>query len=219
MTSDVQQERDDVQQILVACAQAYLRRCLQETAPGAILTLFWEEFYRFYATLIVRMVRRRVPDGPDQDDLIQEVWLTVTRKLPEFNWNENRSGFRAWFAKVVHDKAVDLVRRRCRQRVTTLDCCPAEPQDTADGAGPAEAFERGWQEDVVHTALADLRPAVGEQNYQILRLHFWDNLPAGEVAAAVGLTPEEVSARQYRLLKKLRARILAYCGRDFTPVL
>jgi RNA polymerase sigma factor (sigma-70 family) len=219
MQQDEQREDDEVQQFLVSCAQAYLQRCLQETAPGAILTLFWEEFYRFYTRLVVRMVRRRFPDSHDQDDLVQEVWLTVTRKLPAFRWNENRSDFRGWFAKVVHDKTVDLIRSRALHRVTTLDHCPAEPQDTVDGTDPSEAFERGWQEDAVHIALADLRPTVGELNYQILHLHFWGNRTAAQVAAAVGLTPEEVSARQYRLLKKVRARILAYCGRDFTPFL
>src|SRR5262249_1022828 len=133
---DEQGEADEVQQLLVACAQAYLRRCQQEAAPGAVLTLFWEEFYRFYTRLVVRLVRRRFPDGHDQDDLVQEVWLTVTRKLPSFRWHENRSGFRAWFAKLVHDKAVDLVRRRARRRETTLDHCPADPQDPVDGTDP-----------------------------------------------------------------------------------
>ena len=219
MQQDEQRENDEARQLLAYCAQAYLQRCLQKIAPGAILTLFWEEFYRFHARLVARMVRRSFPDDHDQDDLIQEVWLTVTRKLPAFRWNENRTGFRAWFAKLVHDKTVDLIRCRARHRVTTLDHCPVEPQDTVDGGDPSEAFERSWQEDVVHTALAELRPTVGELNYQILHLHFWANRTTAQVAAAVGLTPEEVSARQYRLLKKVRARILAYCGDDFTPVL
>jgi RNA polymerase sigma factor (sigma-70 family) len=88
-----------------------------------------------------------------------------------------------------------------------------------NGTDPSETLERRWQEEVVRTALVDLRPTVGKLNYQILHLHFWEDRTAAQIADVLGLTPPEVSARRYRLLKKLRARILAYCGADFRPVL
>lgn len=212
-----QRELDQAHEALVACAQAYLHRRLQETAPGALLTLFWDEFYRFYAPLVAGMVGRSFVDPHGRDDLVQDVWLAVTRKLPEFRWNANRGGLRAWFAKLVHDKTVDLIRRRQRRREATGadDLADAVPDG---GADPAAALERRWQEEVVHAALAELRPDVDETNYRILELHFWDGLSAAEMAPRVGLTAEQVSARQHRLLKKVRARITAYCGEGALPL-
>jgi RNA polymerase sigma-70 factor (ECF subfamily) len=210
-----QHERDDAHEALVRCAQAYLHRRLQEVAPGSLLTLFWEEFYRFYAPVLAGMVRRSLADSQGQDDLIQEVWLAVTRKLPEFRWNENRGGLRAWFAKLVHDKTVDLIRRRQRRPTAPLDA-GADPID-AD-SDPTRALEHRWREEVVHAALDGLRDDVGEVNFRILQLHFWENQTAAEIAPQVGLSPDQVSARQHRLLKKVRARITAYCGDDLTPM-
>jgi RNA polymerase sigma factor (sigma-70 family) len=164
------------------------------------------------------MIGPHIRAAQDRDDLIQEVWLTIARKLPQFCWNENRGGFRAWFAKVVHDKTVDLIRRGVR-RTATLSSLSEDQQEPVDsGHDPTVNLERRWQEDVVHVVLAEIRAEVGELNFQILHLHFWDNCTVAEIADHTGLTPEQVSARQCRLLKKVRGRIYAYCGQDFTPV-
>jgi RNA polymerase sigma factor (sigma-70 family) len=218
MTSQEQLERDEVQRLQVCCAQEYLRR-RQLAVPSPMLTLFWEEFHRGQTTRVISMVSRYFPDAHDRDDLIQEIWLAVTRKLSEFRWTANANGFRAWFAKLVHAKIVDLIRRRVRKRTANLGQGAWTVDEFLAGADVPETLQRRWQEDVIGTVLAELRAEVGEVNYQIVRERFWNNRTPAQIAAIVGLEGEQVSARLCRLLKKVRRRILACCGAEFTPTL
>ena len=72
---------------------------------------------------------------------------------------------------------------------------------------PAPDLESQWQTEVLQTAVKDLRPQIGEVNFRILQLHYWQEKTVPEVGAFVGLSTDQVSCRLQRLLKKLRVRL------------
>lgn len=196
----------EVGDILVRVAQVYLRRRLQAVAPGAILTLYWEDFYRVYGPMVVATVRHYVADRDDADDLVQEIWLTVSRRLPQFEWRDSRGGFRAWMSKLVRDKTVDLIRRRLRQlSVTTADKALDELLERGD-----QELEAQLSREAVRAAVEELRPQIGELNYAILHAHYWQQQTAPAIARTLGLTVHQARCRLHRVLAKLRRRLGAY---------
>jgi RNA polymerase sigma factor (sigma-70 family) len=66
------------------------------------------------------------------------------------------------------------------------------------------------QRDAVNTVLEQLRPHIGEQNYEIVRLRYWENRPPAEIGQRLGLSPNEVSCRLRRVLQQLRPRLLRF---------
>jgi RNA polymerase sigma factor (sigma-70 family) len=69
------------------------------------------------------------------------------------------------------------------------------------------------QRDAVNTVLEQLRPRIGEDNYRIVRLRYWEGCALAEIARSLGLTPNEVSCRLHRVLQQLRPW-LRRCGHD-----
>src|SRR5260370_28644163 len=75
---------EEAHEALIRVVQVYLQRRFQALEPGALIALYWEEFYRLYAPMVQRMLKRCVAQAMDRDDVFQEVWLTIARKLPGF---------------------------------------------------------------------------------------------------------------------------------------
>src|SRR4051794_31872093 len=113
-------EGDESQQLSFRVVQAYLARRLNAEAPGALLTLYWDEFYQVYAPVVTGVVMRYVTKAADRDDLVQEVWMTVAAKLPEFEWRENRGGLRMWLTTVIRNRTLDLLRKQRRRDIADV---------------------------------------------------------------------------------------------------
>jgi RNA polymerase sigma-70 factor (ECF subfamily) len=211
-------ERSHIHDLLVRCARAYLQRRRDQGASSPLLGLLWEEFYQLYAREMDRLVPHSFLDTADRADLVQEAWLAVARKLPDFPLDTDSSGFPAWLAKVVHDKVVDRLRSRARHPTGNLDALRgAREEPVGREPDPAVAAERSCDGAVLRAVLDDLWLQLSERNFQILQLHFWEGRPVAEIADLLGLTPAEVSARQHRLLRKVRDRLLQRCGEDIRP--
>src|SRR5262249_8904687 len=162
----------------------------------------WEEFYRVYDRMVARTVRHYVSDRQDAADVIQEVWLTVARRLPDFEWRENRGGFRAWMSKLIHDKTVDLIRRNLRRQARSRpESAPSSEPAAADG-DPRDAMHEQLQREAIGAVIAALRPRVGELNFAILHLHYWEEQTVPAIGRQLRLSIDQVKCRLRRLLCK-----------------
>jgi RNA polymerase sigma factor (sigma-70 family) len=207
------QEREAVEQASVRCAQEYLRRRAQGRETGRLLPLEWDGFFLSHYRVVAGMVKRYMPTD-SWEDAAQDVWLVITSALPDFQWRENLHGFAGWLATITHNATVDFIRRRARPAAGHLDPVLAQEKEPADpGPGPALAVELQAQRDAVNAVLEQLRPRIGEDNYRIVRLRYWEGCPLADIARSLGLTPNEVSCRLRRVLQQLRARLLP-CGHD-----
>jgi RNA polymerase sigma factor (sigma-70 family) len=68
-------------------------------------------------------------------------------------------------------------------------------------------LDQEWQAEAVNVVLEDLRPVLGESNYQIIRLHYWDGLTAAQIACRLGMSEGQVTSRLHRSLVKIRRRL------------
>jgi RNA polymerase sigma factor (sigma-70 family) len=75
--------------------------------------------------------------------------------------------------------------------------------------------EKSWGREVLATVLEDLRTEIGEANFGILQLHYWQDRSTAEIAAQLGFTQAQTKARLHRLLQKVRNRIAPYFNDDF----
>jgi RNA polymerase sigma-70 factor (ECF subfamily) len=192
--------------ILLQVVQAYLKQRLQAEAPTAVLSLYWDDFFRLYAPIVAGLINRHVPNAQEREDLFQEVWMTVTRRLPAFQWRENRGGLRAWLTTVIRNRTIDLVRQRASGPVVNASEGPAVV-DVAVPDDTGRLLDQEWRAEAVNVVVEDLRPAIGEINYQIVRLHYWDGLTAGQIAERCGLNEGQVTSRLHRSLVKMRRRL------------
>jgi len=198
---------------LLGQTQEYLRCAFQRLAPDSLLAAAWDEFYRVYNGILRRFAISRGLRGSDVDDCLQEVWIEVSRSLSEFQRPIDRPGLRAWLYTVVRSKANSLFRRSARRREQTLEeaqAAGAEPQSpTAD---PATLLQEQWERTLLETVREDVRGELSENNARLLQMRLVEQRDVADVAAELQLSPEQVWYRQYRLVKKLKARMAMITG-------
>ena len=144
-----------------------------------------------YEERLLYFIRRFVKDIDDALDVLQDVWLTMFRRLPHLH---APAAFRVWLYQVAHDKAVSLIRdqRRETQAVEALgDSLDAEP------AGDGTVFEDA---ELVHRGLQTLSP----EHREVLTLHFLEDLRLEEIAEILRCPIGTVKSRLHYAKKCLR---------------
>ncbi len=137
--------------------------------------LSMREIFDEHAPYVIRTLRHLGISDADVEDVAQEVFVTVHRKLPEF---EGRSKLRTWLYGICLRVASDHRRRAymVRERVTD-----SPPVDTGERRGdePDTSFE---SRAFVRELLADL----DEDKRAVLVLYEIEGLTMREVAEVVG---------------------------------
>ncbi|QDT05597.1 ECF RNA polymerase sigma factor SigE [Rubripirellula lacrimiformis] len=70
----------------------------------------WNEFVRLYRDIIYRVARSRGLQNADAEDVTQEVFAIVSRKVESFDCSAAGS-FRGWLRKLARDTAIDRLRQ------------------------------------------------------------------------------------------------------------
>lgn len=154
----------------------------------------FHELVRRYERRLLYYLRRMV-DETEALDALQDVWLTVFRKIGSLQAPE---AFRVWLYKIAHDVAVSHLQRQRRW-----------PQSVDDEPMQSEAIDR-WNEfealenvELVHTALGQLSPLRREA----LTLRFLESLDLREMADVLGVELGTVKSRLHYAKLQLREQL------------
>jgi RNA polymerase sigma-70 factor (ECF subfamily) len=139
--------------------------------------------------MMVRMVGRQ-----DADDLTQQVFLQMFRKLDQFN---GQSKLETWLYRLATNEALQHLRRRKRQAVTPLVFEPA-----ADDPDCIDAEEESR---LLESAISRLEPELRA----VLLLKEQHGLCYAEIAESVGVPEGTVGSRLNRARKELRKELTA----------
>ncbi len=179
-------------------------RAARREEESRVLT--FDDVYRTYAEIVARWVARLAGPGCDAEDLTQEVFLVVDRRLPEFR---GQSRISTWlFAIAARVTAND--RRRRRRRAWWMRLVPnagAEVPDTA--ATPVQELEKRERRAQFYAAL----DALGEHQRRALVLFELEEMSIAEIAALMGLRAGGVRVLLHRarrtFLKRMTEQELA----------
>jgi RNA polymerase sigma-70 factor, ECF subfamily len=164
-------------------------------------------FARLYLGLQPRLSRyARSLVGQDGDDVTAEAWLQIARDLPGFAGDID--AFRGWAARIVRNRALDLLRARARRPVQTVPVDElldvAAKQDTA-----AEALD-GLSTAAAVALIASLPPDQAEA----VMLRTVIGLDAKAAGQVMGKSAGAVRIATHRGLKTLAQRVGDTAGRS-----
>ena len=182
----------------------YLRRCGPEEGLPAEA---WGRLHAARSELLRRGAAAHRLQVADADDVMQQVWLEVGKRLPQFLSRVEQGLFEAWLKKVLWSKVVDLHRRRARHRAQALaNVVGTEREPAAREEGPAEQSDRDEQSRRVRE-VAERLVRKGDRNVRLFVLLYVRGWERAEVAAALDLTPAQARDRLRRGTKKIQAAL------------
>ena len=147
-----------------------------------------------YERRLLYFVLRFVNDADDALDVLQDVWLTVFRRLPRLH---APGAFRVWLYQIARARAVTLVRGE-RREARALDEVRGSVE--AEQAGEDLSFENA---ELVHRALQ----ALSLDHREVLALHFLEDLRLEEIAEVLHCPLGTVKSRLYYAKRALRHEV------------
>jgi RNA polymerase sigma-70 factor, ECF subfamily len=152
-------------------------------------TTTFDELYEGYVDFIWRSVRRLGVGDESVEDVVQQVFLVVHRRLPEFAY---ASSVRTWVFGIV----VRVVRehRRWFRRKNPHHLSPqTDPETLADdgGSGPYETMAKAEAAHLVQEWLNEL----DDDKREVFVLAELEQMTAREIAEAIGSNASTVYSR------------------------
>jgi RNA polymerase sigma-70 factor (ECF subfamily) len=162
------------------------------------------EVYQEHFEFVWRSTRRLGVEPSHIDDVVQEVFVLVHRKLPSF---EGRSGLRTWLFGIT--RRVVAAHRRARRRRQRHEQNALEIAVGSEPANVEAEFARLEGTRLLHALLDQL----DDDKREVFVLAELEEMSAPEIASALDITPSCVYARvraarqDFELaLRRLRAR-------------
>ncbi len=158
-----------------------------------------EELFNRYRNQVFSLAYRMTGNPSDAEDLCQEIFLQVMRKVGSF---EGRSSFSTWLYRVSMNRSRDYLRRKKRSpEFLSHDGDPPErhePHLTTSGGLESAAISSEAQR-LVQGALMELPVSLRAP----LVLHALEGMQYHEVAELLGLPVGTVKSRIFRARVKL----------------
>ena len=149
-------------------------------------------FKRWHPKL-VRQIEWRVHDVEVAQDLAQECWITIAKKIVNLRGHQS---FGAWATRIANNKAVDWLRRNQvrQQKIKTHqeEYLPDDPEE---------------KELLLRQMEVGFRQLENEQK-MILRLHYLEQLSLKEIARVLNMPTGTVKSRLFRARENLKKIIL-----------
>ena len=160
----------------------------------------FEELYGIYQPRLKYYVRRLNGGGSGCDDMLQEIWLTVLKKIIKL---KNARAFGVWIYRIARNNVYSGFRRK--ERFVRL---PEESEIPVSG-GDEPVFSAEDAEDV-HRALEELQP----YHREVLVLSFVERMTYKAIAEVVGCSVGTVRSRIFYAKQSLRKEMERRNGRE-----
>ena len=174
----------------------------------------WEDFFLSHGHLIWKICRKSDECLEEVEDLVQDAWLILVRRLPKLHLDSTPGALAAWVAKTVHRMVGKHAAVRSNSKRRRILLTPELASELLDpDAGPATRCLLTLRRELVRAILEKLAASLPERHRRIMHMHWGEDRPVAEIAADLGLSADCVRSILHRIRLKL-PDILRRAGLD-----
>ncbi len=169
---------------------------LQTKEESILQALFQRHVHKIYA-----FVYKIVQDADQAEDITQETFVKIWRRLDQFDVNQS---FSNWAFAIARNQCLDWLRKKRTVPLSVFENKEGQNVlmntlvDTA--MNQAEQYDRS----ILTEFVSGMMRTLTEKAQKILHLHYNDGLSLAEVAAKLGYPVNSVKSWHHRALKDLR---------------
>lgn len=165
----------------------------------------WLEFVSIYEPLTYRLLRRHGLQDADAREVMQELFLAVSRNIDRWNPSKDRGSFRGWLRRVARNLVINWLKHGQRRLIAAggteqqamFDLLPASLPETAE-------FDHEFRRALFHRAAEQVRGEVQTATWQA----FWETSVMGtspaEAAKKLNMNPGAIRVAKCRVLARLK---------------
>ena len=156
----------------------------------------WSRFVDLYSPLLYHWAKKLGYQDSDASDLVQDVFVTLWQKMPEFAYDENRS-FHAWLKTLFMNRFRSRQRNRDLRHLAFIDCEPIESLQDAEMDPEDSRF-------LIRQAFRLIERDFSLLHQQVFRAYVLQERPAEEVAHLYEVGLGTVYGIKSKVLSRLR---------------
>ena len=160
--------------------------------------------FRRYAGLVLRIGRRILRDDSEAEDLVQDVFLYIHRKCHIYDCAKGPAD--SWIVQTIYYQALQR-----RMQLTARHYYSALTIDASnwDAVAPPALgeYDRSLEGVIGRTKLREMLDCLSEDQWETLRLHFFEGYTLYEIAKKRGQSVCNIRHHFYRGMEKLRSHI------------
>jgi len=169
----------------------------------------WVEFVSLYEPVTYRLLRRHGLQDADAREIMQDLFLAVSRSIDRWNPAKERGSFRGWLRRVARNLVINWLNQRQRHAIAAggsdmhamLNMLP-------DASGPETVeFDQEVRRVLFQRAADQVRGEVQPATWQA----FWETGIVGtapaDAAQKLGMSVGAVRVAKCRVLARMRAAV------------
>lgn len=163
-----------------------------------------EELYRRYGGRILSLCRRYSRDYPEAEDLMQDAFIKILRRMDKFSWTGPGSLY-SWMSRVAINLCFDSINKR--KRIAELLSDSMSDFDVIDDDVSSSI------PDIPNDVLIGMVENLPEAYGAVFKLHCIDGLTHKEIGALLGIKEKSSSSNFVRARMILIRKINEYFNR------
>jgi len=166
----------------------------------------WREFMDKYGRFIFGLARKSGLTIEESEDVVQDVLVSVAKKLPSFRYEGAKGSFQAWLVMIVRSRLIDHLRKKYRRLPATEAGAGVDDETRLEDrlAQHEDAFSHEavwaheWETHLLTTALARVKAHLPAKHFLAFRMCTQQQKAPAEVARSLGLSLANVYLIRHR---------------------
>ncbi len=168
----------------------------------------WAEFVTLYEPVLYRLLRQHGLQDVDARDVMQELFLAVSRSIDRWDPSPQRGSFRGWLRRIVRNLVINWLKSRQRRDVAGGSDLHAllERLPAADSRETVE-FDRELRRARFQQAAQQVQSEVQPSTWTAFVETSVNGMSAVGAAKRLGMSPGAVRVATCRVLARMRTAV------------
>jgi len=167
----------------------------------------FNNLYACYERQLFFYIKSMVHSRETAEDIFQEVWMQVIKKLPKFSF---KGAFRNWLYTIAHHKTIDFIRKSGKEKLVSLSSelnneSGLTLEDILEDKSPDIISELSAKE--LEEKLGEIVQTLPELQREVFLLRCDAGMKFKEISKLTKVSLNTVLGRMHYALKKVRKEL------------
>jgi RNA polymerase sigma-70 factor (ECF subfamily) len=174
----------------------------------------WQDFFDTYWKLIYGVALKGGLTAAEAQDVVQETMISVAKHMPTFKYDPAIGSFKTWLLNMTRWRITDQLRKRgpfAASHSAADD--PETGTRTVDkvvdpmGRDLEGLWNAEWEKNLLDAAMTKVKRRLDPQKYQIFDLYVNKEWAPEKVAAAFGISVDQVYLAKHRTTELIKEEV------------
>jgi RNA polymerase sigma factor (sigma-70 family) len=161
----------------------------------------WSQFFKLYWKLIYNTASRYGLSDCEAQEVVQETMLTVSKKIPSFDYDPNKGRFKGWLMALTRSRILEQLRTR--KAMLSME----NAGEVLDSFSFQELWEQEWKDNLVNVAIERVRKQITTRAFQIYSYCVLQDHGAQKAASVLKISLPAVYLTTHKVNRMLRKEI------------